>query len=162
FGIDPNYHPSWGWGESDAYAAVKEALDPATTQVVSEGASSVSNVGGHLQIGIRWITQREIDVTRFAIERAADLAGIPSSFAVVSPDAMPIGHAAIERSSNRTLYNWTDADLSLQPGDSYWYRVSWTDVHGFAHREPAFRVTTDVPPLRARVRWVITHNALDN
>src|SRR5262249_9928735 len=33
FGVDPNYHPSWGWGEPDAVAAVLEAVNPSTTQI---------------------------------------------------------------------------------------------------------------------------------
>jgi hypothetical protein len=162
FHLDPNYHPSWGWGETDAYAAVKEALNNATTQVVAEGTSSVSNMGGHLQIGIRWVTQREIGVTRFVVHRAPDLGGFPGDFTLASPDVTPVGHEAIERVSNRTLYNWTDSDLSLVVGDTYWYQVRWTDTHGFEHVEPAFAVKTDVPPVRARVQWVLTHTALDN
>src|SRR5205085_8400585 len=45
---------------------------------------------------------------------------------------------------------------------TYWYQVRWTDLNGNPHIEPAFPVRTDVPPVRARVRWVISHNAIDN
>jgi len=162
FGVDPNYHPSWGWGEPDAYAAVKEALNPATTQVIAEGTSSVANVGGHLQVGITWTTQREIGVTGFEVWRAADFGGSPGTFAVASPVVHAQGHGVIERSTNRTSYAWTDLDPALVVGTPYWYEVRWTDAQGYGHTEPAFRVRTDVPPVRARVQWAITHNALDN
>jgi subtilisin family serine protease len=162
FHIDPNYHPSWGWGEIDAYAAVKEALNAGTAQVVSEGTSGVSIVGGHPEIGIRWQTQREIGVTAFRVYRAPDLAGVAGDFDAVSPDVAPVGRPDIERVGNRTTYNYTDASPELVGGDTYWYQVRWTDTQGFTHREPAFAVRTDVRPVRARVQWVITHNAMDN
>jgi len=161
FGIDPNYHPSWGWGEIDAYAAVKEAIDAGTTQVVSEGTTSVSVIGGHPQIGLRWQTQREIGVTQFQLYRAPDVSGAAGDFVTVGPVVAPIGHPAIERSTNRTNYAYTDTDPSLVTGNTYWYQVRWTDSHG-THREPAFAVRTDVPPTRVRVKWAITHNAIDN
>src|SRR6185503_9625338 len=144
FGLDPNYHPSWGWGEPDAYAAVKEALDANTTQVVSEAATSVALISNQLQIGIRWITQREIGVTRFDVFRAPDQGGVAGNFAQVSSHIAPIGHEIIERTLNRTPYDWTDTDGSLVPGTTYWYQVQWTDAQGFTHMEPAFRVPTDV------------------
>ncbi|HTK30739.1 MAG TPA: S8 family serine peptidase [Candidatus Saccharimonadaceae bacterium] len=161
FGIDPNYHPSWGWGEPDAVAAVEEALNPATTQVVAEGATPAL-LGGQLEIAVRWVTQREVGVTRFDVYRAPDLGGTPGTFALVSPDVAPHGSVQIERTLNRTPYVWTDGDASLVPGQPYWYEVRWTDGVSRQHVEPAFRVTTDTPPVRARVRWAITHNALDN
>lgn len=56
---DPNYHPSGGWGQVDAYAAVKEALrlagDPASrTQVVfadARPAEDASAGGFHERVG---------------------------------------------------------------------------------------------------------------
>jgi hypothetical protein len=162
FQLDPNYHPSWGWGEADAYAAVKEALDANTTQVVAEGTNSVALIAGQLQIGIRWTTQREIGVTRFDVYRAQDVGGTAGDFAPASPHIAPVGHAIIERAGNRTNYTWTDTDPTLVPGSPYWYQVRWTDGQGYTHIEPPFRVRTDVQPLRARVTWVIDHEALDN
>src|SRR5262249_34982252 len=100
FGIDPNYHPSWGWGEIDAFAAVKEALNRSTTQVVSEGTTGVTNMGGHLQIALRWVTQREIGVDHFVVARASDAAGSPGTFAAVSSPITPVGHGVIERAGN--------------------------------------------------------------
>src|SRR5439155_555280 len=47
-------------------------------------------------------------------------------------------------------------------GAPYWYQVRWADISGGTHLEPAFRVLTDTPPVRARVRWIITHSGLDN
>ena len=162
FDVDANYHPSWGWGEVDAYAAVKEAINRGTTQVVSEGSTSVANIGGHLEIALRWVTQREIGVSGFVAYRAPDAGGVPGNFVAASPIVAPVGHAAIERATNRTSYNWTDADPSLVPGTPYWYQVRWTDAGGVVHVESAFQVQTNVPPVRARVKWVVTHNALDN
>ncbi len=162
FSVDPNYHPSWGWGEVDAYAAVKEAMNRATTQVVSEAATGVSNVGGHLEITLRWVTQREVGVSGFTVYRAPDLGGRPGGFAPASPAVMPAGGPVIERAANRTPYTWTDTDASLVPGTPYWYEVRWMDTAGAQHVEPAFEVATDVPPVRVRVRWSITHNAIDN
>jgi len=161
FGVDPNYHPSWGWGEIDAYAAVKEALDRNATQVVIEGAGPVALVAGHLEIPVRWTTQREVGVTSFAVWRAPDHDGHAGVFAAVSPSVAPVGGAVIERRPNRTDYTWTDTDPSLVPGDPYWYEVRWSDGVG-EHAEPAFLVKTAVPPVRARVRWAISHTALDN
>jgi hypothetical protein len=162
FDVDPNYHPSWGWGEVDAYAAVKEAMNRSTTQVVVIGTSGVANVGGHLEITVHWVTQREVGPNHFTIYRAPDLGGHPGDFEGVSHQIGPVGSAVIERTANRTPYNWTDADPSLVPGSPYWYQVRWWDAVGVSHIEPAFRVETDVPLVRARVRWAITHNALDN
>ncbi len=161
FHLDPNYHPSWGWGEPDAYAAVKEALDPATTQVIAEGATP-ARLDGVLQIQVRWTTQREIGVTEFGVYRAPDLGGFAGDFAAASPAVAPKGHAVIERTGNRTFYTWTDTDPSLVAGAPYWYQVRWTDTDGRQRLEPAFRVLTDTPPVRARVQWVVSHTAIDN
>ena len=162
FGIDPNYHPSWGWGEPDAVAAVLEALDPGTTQVVAEGTTGVALVGGTPQVGVRWSTQREIGVAGFQVWRAPDLGGYPGAFALVSPVISPTGHRAIERTGNRTHYTWTDTDATLAAGAPYWYQVRWLDALLQPHAQPAFKVATDVPAVRARVRWAITHSAYDN
>ena len=161
FHLDPNYHPSWGWGEPDAYAAVKEALNSNTTQVIAEGATPAL-IMGQLQVQVRWTTQREIDVAHFNVYRAPDLGGYAGNFASVSPDVTPTGSAVIERSPNRTSYTLTDTDPGLVAGTPYWYQVRWTGTGGGTHIEPAFRVTTDTPPVRARVKWVISHNAIDN
>lgn len=162
FNLDPNYHPSWGWGEPDAYAAVKEALDPYTTQVVQEGVSSTGVVSGHLQVGVQWTTQREVDVTRFNVWRAPERNGAAGGFSVASPAVLPAGHSVMERTLNRTRYVWTDTDPSLVAGNAYWYQVRWTDTQGREHTEPAFRVTTSTVVVRARISWAISHNALDN
>ncbi|TMQ47178.1 MAG: hypothetical protein E6K73_14055 [Candidatus Eisenbacteria bacterium] len=148
FHLDPNYHPSWGWGEPDAYAAVKEALNSNTTQVIAEGATPAL-IMGQLQVQVRWTTQREIDVAHFNVYRAPDLGGYAGNFASVSPDVTPTGSAVIERSPNRTSYTLTDTDPGLVAGTPYWYQVRWTGTAGGTHIEPAFRVTTDTPPMRA-------------
>src|SRR5205823_3792539 len=36
------------------------------------------------------------------------------------------------------------------------------DTQSREHQEPAFKVSTAVRPVRARVSWSVTHNALDN
>jgi hypothetical protein len=162
FHIDPNYHPSWGWGLPDAYAAVLEALNSSTTQVVAEGTTSISLVGGALSIGLTWTTQREQNVTQFRIWRAPDVRGVPGDFASVSPAVAPVGRAVIERTANRTAYTWTDTDASLVSGATYWYQVRWTDTQGRSHTEPAFAVGTAVKPTLVRVNWSYAHNTPDN
>jgi subtilisin family serine protease len=161
FHIDPNYHPSWGWGQPDAYAAVLEALDPTTTQVIAMSGTPAL-LGNQLQVQVRWTTQREVDVTHFDVYRAPDLGGYAGTLVAVSPPVTPTGHAEIARTGNRTPYSWTDTDPSLVAGSPYWYEVRWGDGQGRQHRTPAFRVGTDTPPVRARVAWVISHDAIDN
>ena len=117
---------------------------------------------GQLQVQVRWTTQREIDVAHFNVYRAPDLGGYAGNFASVSPDVTPTGSAVIERSPNRSSYTLTDTGPGLVAGTPYWYQVRWTGTGGGTHIEPAFRVTTDTPPVRARVKWVISHNAIDN
>src|SRR5262249_20068180 len=162
FGIDPNYHPSWGWGEPDAVAAVLEALNPTTTQIIDEGKTSVANVGGQLEIALHWTTQREIGCTGFQVWRANDLGGYSGAFPSPRPVVPCTGRSTVERTPNRTSYTWIDASSTLVPGDTYWYQVRWIDNHSRSFAGPAFAVRTDVPPVRARVRWAITHSALDN
>ena len=162
FHLDPNYHPSWGWGQPDAVAAVEEALNPFTTQVTEEGSTGSALVAGHLQVGIRWVTQREIDVHHFVVWRAPDLGGTAGTFAAASGAVAPVGHALIEKVGNRTSYSYSDQDPSLAAGASYWYQVRWYEAGGAEHIEPAFQVKTAVKPVRARVSWAITHNSYDS
>src|SRR5204863_8254778 len=54
--IDPNYHPGWGWGTPDAYAACLEAMNPSVTQIVLLQATPDPGAG---RIRVHWETQRE-------------------------------------------------------------------------------------------------------
>ncbi len=158
FGLDPNYHPSWGWGEVDAYAAVKEALNGVTTQVVRIAATPLRAPDA---IRLDWTSQREIDLFRYEIERAEDAGGAPGEFVTLA-NVSPVGsHAEIRGASNRQPYSWTDADPSLDPSRLYWYRVAWRDFHNVRHSEPPVSARILDSPVVARVRYSWTHNYSD-
>lgn len=158
FRLDPNYHPSWGWGEVDAYAAVKEALNAATTQVVRISATPQRAPDA---IRIDWTSQREVDLFRYEIERAVDAGGAPGEFAVVA-NVMPSGsNAEILGRSNRHPYSWTDNGPGLDPAQTYWYRVGWRDFHDVHHSEPPLRARLADSPVVARVKFSWTHNYSD-
>lgn len=156
--IDPNYHPSWGWGSPNAYAAVMEARHPNRTQVVREWADVVA--GG---IDIGWTTQREVGVTGFRILRADPIYGSRGAFEEITASPVaPAGDPWIHRDDNRTSYLYQDRDPGLTPGEIYWYRVRWTDTQGQAHDEPALPVIYDPPTPIATLYWSITHDSPDN
>jgi len=157
-GLDPNYHPSWGWGNVNAYAAVMEARYPNRTQVIKERGEAV--VGG---IDIHWTTQREVDLAFFNVLRADPIYGQPGAFqaANASPIA-PAGDPVLALDDNRTQYTFSDTDPSLQAGETYWYRLQWMDAQGILHEEPAFPVVFDPPTPIATLEWKITHNTPDN
>jgi hypothetical protein len=156
--IDPNYHPSWGWGYPNAYAAGLEALYPNRTQVVREWAEVV--VGG---IDVRWTTQREVNCAGFDVLRADPIYGDRGPFRVVTASLVPaVGDPIIHRDDNRHDYVYEDRDSTLVPGETYWYRVRWRDALGIPHDEPAFPVVYDPPVPVATISWSITHNTLDN
>src|SRR4029079_17053575 len=77
FGLDPNYHPSWGWGEVDAYAAVKEAATPTATQLVR---LQLVPERGPDAVRVRWTSQREVNLVKYVVERAPDTYGGPGTF----------------------------------------------------------------------------------
>ncbi len=156
--IDPNYHPSWGWGNPNAYAAVMESRYPNRTQVISESGEAVA--GG---MDIRWTTQREVNVTGFHVLRADPLYGGRGAFHVITTTPVtPVGDPFIHRDGNRTNYTYQDRDAGLIPGETYWYRVRWIDTASQAHDEPAFPVVYDPPTPVATLYWSITHNTPDN
>src|SRR5262249_52421591 len=69
---DPNYDPGSGWGEADAYAACKEALNSTTGVQVTQVKKPVPNLGaGTITVG--WITQREYPFLGFDVYRAPDV-----------------------------------------------------------------------------------------
>jgi hypothetical protein len=158
FGIDPNYHPSWGWGEADAYAAVKEALNPASTQVVRFALDPQRGPDG---VQVRWWAQREIGLARYRVERAPDAYGGPGNWQVVYE--LPVGDPVheIARHPNRRLYAWTDSDPSLIASATYWYRVTWLDDNGITHVEPELSVRIEDSPVRARIQYAWTHDYSD-
>lgn len=158
FGIDPNYHPSWGWGEVDAYAAVKEALNSASTQVVRFALAPQRGPDG---VQVRWWAQREIGLARYRIERAPDAYGGPGVWQVVYD--LPVGAPVheIARVPNRRLYTWTDNDPSLIASATYWYRVTFLDQSGITHVEPELKVRIEDSPVRARIQYAWTHDYSD-
>ena len=174
FGVDPNYHPSWGWGEVDAFAAVKEALHGSTTQVTRLEVVPQRGPDGFL---VRWTAQREIGLDRYLLERAPDVAGGPGAWTVVHELTPPAAakRVLLQRSSNRTTYTFVDTDASLVPSARYWYRVRWTHqneqspdpIYGsgtsepFGHPEPALSARIEDSPVVARVRYSWTHNYSD-
>ncbi|HET9235426.1 MAG TPA: S8 family serine peptidase [Candidatus Eisenbacteria bacterium] len=158
FGIDPNYHPSWGWGNPDVYAAVMEALYPRRTQVVEE--RGVVAPGG---IDVHWVTQRELATVGFHVLRADPLYGNPGPFAMLNTDPIPAaGDPEIHAHSNRTPYVFEDRDPALATGETYWYRIRWKDTQGRVHDEPAFPIRYDPPTVLATVQWSVIHDYLDN
>ena len=158
FGIDPNYHPSWGWGNVSVYAAVMESRFPVQTQVIRESGEAVA--GG---IDIRWTTQREVGLLGYDVLRADPLYGQPGPFHSVTPTPVaPTGDEQIHRASNRNDYVFADRDPGLVAGETYWYRVQWRDLLGRSHDEPAFPVVYDSETPLATVQWSITHNYIDN
>jgi hypothetical protein len=156
--IDPNYHPSWGWGSPNAYAAAIEARFPNRTQVIHESGEAVA--GG---IDVHWTTQREVDVTGFRVLRADPVYGSRGPFVVITGTPIePVGDPHIHRDDNRTDYTFEDRDPNLVAGEAYWYRVRWTDINGQSHDEPAFPVIFNPPVALATLHWSITHNTPDN
>ncbi|MBW3671438.1 MAG: S8 family serine peptidase, partial [Acidobacteria bacterium] len=164
---DPNYHPSGGWGQVDAYAAVKEALrlagDPASqTQVVYIHAAPASD--GSAAIDLIWTSQRETNLAGYDIYRAEDAGGTPGTFVKLNDSTIPgTGQPVIERTSNRNVYTFRDAS-GLENGKSYWYRVDHTSSDSLVGtvQEPPIRVTLGQARVVARIEYSITHNALDN
>lgn len=163
---DPNYHPSGGWGQVDAYAAVKEALrikgDPASqTQVVSISAAPGTD-GASIQL--TWKSQRETSLAGYDIWRAEDAGGTPGAFTKITATPIAgIGSAIIERTVNRNVYTYLDAS-GLVPNTTYWYRVSHTsnDPAVGTINEPPIAVTLGTAKAVARINYSITHNAIDN
>lgn len=158
FGVDPNYHPSWGWGQADAYAAIKEALAPNGTQVVRIAATPERGPDG---IRIDWWSQREVGLVRYEIDRAPDVAGGPGAWAMQAqiPVADPV--TGIHGSPNRRQHTWTDLDPALDPDATWWYRVRWIDVNGLSHAEPALSARIVDSPVIARVEYSWTHDYSD-
>lgn len=158
FGVDPNYHPSWGWGQTDAYAAVKEALNPLTTQMVRFAVDPVRGPDG---IRVRWWAQREIGLTTYRIERALDLFGSPGPWQSIHEESPADPAEQIARVPNRHAYEMTDLDAAAQPQTRYWYRVQWQDASGQLHVEPALVARVADSPVRARVSYAWTHDYSD-
>ena len=158
FGVDPNYHPSWGWGEPDAYAAVLEAMNNATTQVVNLSATPQR---GPDAVRIGWVSQREMDLVRYVIQRAPDALGVPGAWTDVAQIPVTEQHPEILHLPNRHPYSWVDAGPGLDPNATWWYRVRWLDFHDRMHSEPPVSVRIASSPVVARVRFSWTHNYSD-
>jgi len=158
FGVDPNYHPSWGWGNVNAYAAVLEARFPNRTQIVRMWGEATT--GGN---DIHFVTQREVDTPGFNVFRADPVYGQPGAFVQINPALIPaVGDPVIHADDNRQDYVFQDTDPALVPGETYWYRVQWVDIFGTRHDEPAFPVVFEPPTPIATIHYSVTHNTPDN
>jgi len=158
FGLDPNYHPSWGWGEVDAYAAVKEAATPTQAQLVR---LQLLPERGPDAVRVRWTSQRETGLARWIVERAPEVAHGPGTFAEVHQVNVALPSTQIRGTANRHAYEYLDADPSLVATAAYWYRVRWIDNYGNAHTEPALSVRIQDSPTIARIRYSWTHDYSD-
>lgn len=159
---DPNYDPGSGWGEADAYAACKEALNSTSGVQVTQIKRPVVDVVGHT-ITVGWITQREYPFQGFDVYRAPDANGAPGAFVKLNALRIaPAGHSAIAGVSNRTPYSLVDADPALQVGKTYWYRVNWVDLASVSHAEPPVPAQFGTNPRVATVYYSITHDSPDN
>ncbi|MFT5313109.1 MAG: hypothetical protein ACI8Z9_001594 [Paraglaciecola sp.] len=163
--IDPNYHPSGGWGQVDAYAAVKEALYLAgdaksQTQVVhifatpNEAAKSIT---------LNWTSQRETKLVGYDVYRAVDNNGAPGEFEKIT-DNMMIGKGGpeIAKVNNRNHYAFTDTNLTVN--ETYWYRIDHTSQLNEVGTvgEPAYPVVLGTPRAIAYLDYSITHNSISN
>ena len=155
FNVDPNYHPSWGWGQTDAYAAVKEAANSSETQVVRIAATPQRGPDG---IRIAWTSQREINLARFELDRAPDASGLPGAWTEITEVPVPAPSPLIHRVGNRHDYAYTDLDPALDLNATYWYRVRWVDHMGQSHSEPPLRSRIMDSPVVARVQFSWTHD----
>ena len=159
---DPNYDPGSGWGEADAYAACKEAINSTSGVQVTQIKKPVPNTGAG-NITVSWVTQREYPFLRFDVYRAPDVGGAPGAFAQVN--ALPIapaGHPTIAGVSNRTNYSFVDADAALTLGVTYWYRVNWVDLGSVSHAEPPVPIQYGSQPRVATAYYNLTHDSPDN
>ena len=158
FHVDANYHPSWGWGTPDAYAAILEAVNPYQTQVVRMALTGQASPQG---VKVEWWTQREYSLLSFAIDRAPEVLGGPGTWTEVHAEAASNPQVAIHGVANRHHYEWTDLDPSLDPHARYWYRVRWINEAGLSHPQPAMAVRVLPAPVVARVKYSWTHDFSD-
>lgn len=163
--IDPNYHPSGGWGQVDAYAAVKEALyqagDPESqTQVVH--ISAVPDEANS-SIMLSWKSQRETNLSGYDVYRATDIGGAPGVFTKINTSLIAgagTEAAEIAKVNNRHHYSITDTNLTV--GETYWYRIDHSSIDGYVVEEPAYPVSLGTPRAIAYLDYSITHNAISN
>ena len=160
FGVDPNYNPGCGWGEADAYAACKEALNSTSgVQVVLFRPVARLTDG---VIDVRWTTQREFPFLGFNVYRAPDVNGAPGPFTQINTlPIAPTGHSGIAGTSNRTPYVYVDGG-PLVVGETYWYRVAWLDLSAAPHFEPFAPTTFGSAPRVATAYYSLSHNEPEN
>lgn len=161
--IDPNYHPSGGWGQVDAYAAVKEAQymagDPnAQTQVVHILATP-DEVNQSIEVS--WKSQRETNLIGYDVYRATDVGGAPGVFEKITASTiLGTGTAEIAKVNNRNHYSITDTNLTI--GETYWYRINHSSSDGYVVEEPAYPVSLGTPRAIAYLEYSITHDDISN
>ncbi|GAA0858889.1 hypothetical protein GCM10009114_30210 [Aliiglaciecola litoralis] len=161
--IDPNYHPSGGWGQVDAYAAVKEALylagdTDSQTQVVHISATPDE---ANNSITLNWKSQRETNLSGYDVYRATDVGGAPGVFTKINTSLIAgTGTAEIAKVNNRNHYSITDTNLTV--GETYWYRIDHSSIDGGVVEEPAYPVSLGTPRAIAYLEYSITHDAISN
>ncbi|NNF08636.1 MAG: S8 family serine peptidase [Candidatus Eisenbacteria bacterium] len=160
FNIDSNYSPMAGWGEVDAYAACKEALNATSgSQVVRIRPIARPN---DVEIDVNWWVQREFTINGYNVMRAEDVNGSPGTFTQVNGAIIaPVGDAVLVDDDNRDLYTFVDDDPALQLGTKYWYRIDWVDGSGTTSEPPASVVLGESARI-ATVFYSMFHNTPDN
>ncbi|MFT5313110.1 MAG: hypothetical protein ACI8Z9_001595, partial [Paraglaciecola sp.] len=161
--IDPNYHPSGGWGQVDAYAAVKEALYLAgdaksQTQVVEISATADEAAQS---ITLNWTSQREqLGLIGYDVYRALDDNGKPGDFTKITGASIAgTGNPQIAKKKNRNHYAFIDNGLAVN--ETYWYRIDHSSGT-VVIEEPAYPVVLGTPRAIAYLDYSITHNDINN
>ena len=145
YGIDVRYHTGWGFGEVDAWAAYTELHQGNQTQFVQVSA------GWNSSVDVAWITQREMNVSGFEIQRAPDVNGAPGTFATVG--STPALGSSLLYPVNRTIYTFSDAAPS---GALWWYRIKTNGGNTFS---PTVQVRSETPSAWANVE--LDHNTAE-
>lgn len=149
FGLDPQYHAGWGFGELDAWAAWMELTHSSGTQFVRLVASWNDLAGA---ADVTWTTQREKHLTGFHVERAPDVGGAPGTFVTVTGPPVPAVGPQMLNIVNRTTYTISDP---APAGGLFWYRIVTTGGVPSDTSAP-FSVRTETPAGVAR--FTISHN----
>ncbi|NNF06102.1 MAG: S8 family serine peptidase, partial [Candidatus Eisenbacteria bacterium] len=143
FNVDARYHTGWGYGSIDVMAAKLELENPTSTQFLRVHAAWND---ANQTVSLDWVTQRELDLTGFKVERAPDNGGAPGAFAMVGSSQPQLGFADLTL-GNRTNYTLIDTPT---PGSSYWYRVV-TEGGVTPVYSPAVLVKSEAPQAVATV-----------
>jgi len=154
-GSDPRWYSSIGFGAVDLYAAKLEQEQPARSQVDRLELTATDDA-----IDATLATQREMGAAYFVFERASDAGGVAGSFAPYDSVGAS-GHSSLAGADDRAVYarNWS---IPLgERGQTFWYRVSYTEG-GVRWDGPARPFTSPLGPPAATLELTIVHNAYDH